>query len=648
MKSTIDIGKEFSLIDRKKVLNSQKSNTVYNADSIIGHTDEAHDNSDEVQTQEEWFTENIPFIDTPDIKLNDVYYYRWSILLSALAKRKSDGKYEFCEAAPGSGYHKFIDCAEGAHIRDARWIKNRKYLNDYLDITPDNTVYREYITDSVWQKYLLDGDLNCISKNYEKLKKRLSSLNNTFSNEFGLYHSTNNIEGQECGVNGFDRLEKHFSYSASFTSAGSSLEALTDNLCCDKIWSATGSGNEFDFIEITSDLNDFKFSGARIWFHRNPECNIAEPKAVTFYEKVGDTLNRIENVTVSKPKHPAGCVEFTFNPVESKTIRIEFQNEISSGMYTGISELVACFYMKPWTDEWWIVTAGYESYRVGLNSYQAAAMLALSKMAEVLNKSEEANEFKHRFENILSTILKQLWNTDEHFFCERIVENNEFVTGKELCGYAPWLFSLVPDETEFNSAFAHMTSEDGFLSKFGLTSLERNNPHYMQTFSHGCLWNGPVWPYTFSMALTALANHLQNSNNALLTKSDYYNLLSRYILCHHEDNSDEILAVKEDHHPDENHWIASSPYYNHSTFIDNVISGLFGIQPTINGIKITPLIPDEWEYFCIENLNIKSHDYLVFYDKYGTVYNKGVGLNIFRDGEKILSKEKLGAVEISF
>ena len=73
-----------------------------------------------------------------------------------------------------------------------------------------------------------------------------------------------------------------------------------------------------------------------------------------------------------------------------------------------------------------------------------------------------------------------------------------------------------------------------------------------------------------------------------------------------------------------------------------------GIQPTINGIKITPLIPDEWEYFCIENLNIKSHDYLVFYDKYGTVYNRGVGLNIFRDGEKVLSKEKLGAVEIIF
>ena len=67
MKSTIDIGKELSLIDRKKVLNSQKNNTVYNADSIIGHTDEAHDNSAEVQTQEEWFTENIPFIDTPDI-----------------------------------------------------------------------------------------------------------------------------------------------------------------------------------------------------------------------------------------------------------------------------------------------------------------------------------------------------------------------------------------------------------------------------------------------------------------------------------------------------------------------------------------------------------------------------------------------------
>ena len=33
---------------------------------------------------------------------------------------------------------------------------------------------------------------------------------------------------------------------------------------------------------------------------------------------------------------------------------------------------------------------------------------------------------------------------------------------------------------------------------------------------------------------------------------------------------------------------------------------------------------------------------------YNTVYNREVGLNIFRDGEKVLSKEKLGAVEIIF
>lgn len=45
----------------------------------------------------------------------------------------------------------------------------------------------------------------------------------------------------------------------------------------------------------------------------------------------------------------------------------------------------------------------------------------------------------------------------------------------------------------------------------------------------------------------------------------------------------------------------------------------------------------------IYNLGSLNIDYV-----YGTVYNKGVGFNIFRDGEKILSKEKAGAVEISF
>lgn len=637
----------FSMIDRKKVLNAQKNNLIYKADEIIGHTDDAHDNTSEKITQEEWLTENIPFIDTPDGKLNEVYYYRWSLLLAALAKRKADGKYEFCESAPGSGYHKYIDCAEGAHIREARWIKDNTYLNDYLDITPDSTAYREYIADSVWQKYLVDGDSTCILQNYEKLRKRLSSLEKTYRKDVGLYHSTNGIEGQECGVNGFDRLETHFTYSASFTANGYSLDALTDNRCASRMWSPKGSGNAFDFIEITCELDHFQFSGARIWFCDDPANHIVTPKAVAFYEKVGDKLNKIEDVTVSKLSHPAGCIEFSFPPVESKTIRIEFQNDISEEMYAGISELNASFYITPWTDEWWIVVGGYETYRVGVNSYQAAAMLALSNMAELLNKPDEANEWKQRYENIRATLLKQLWKKEEHFFCERIAESNEFVTGKELSGYAPWAFSLVPDEEEFSAAFSYMTTDNGFLSKFGLTSLERNSPHYMQGFSHSCLWNGPVWPFTFCIALRALANHLQNSNHPLLTKEDYYDLLLRYVLCHHEDNSDDILAVKEDHHPEENHWIALSPYYNHSTFIDNVLTGLFGINPTVSSIEVTPLIPDEWDYFCVENLYVKSHNYTIFYDRYGTVYGKGKGFKVVKDGEIILSKEEVGRIEIS-
>lgn len=87
-------------------------------------------------------------------------------------------------------------------MREAGWIKDRKYLNDYLEITPDKTGYCEYLCDSVWQKYLLDNDSECIIKNYEKLKKRLSSLDNTFDEKEGLYHCANGIEGQKAGVNG--------------------------------------------------------------------------------------------------------------------------------------------------------------------------------------------------------------------------------------------------------------------------------------------------------------------------------------------------------------------------------------------------------------------------------------------------------------
>jgi hypothetical protein len=68
--------------------------------------------------------------------------------------------------------------------------------------------------------------------------------------------------------------------------------------------------------------------------------------------------------------------------------------------------------------------------------------------------------------------------------------------------------------------------------------------------------------------------------------------------------------------------------YNHSTFCDLVIRGIVGITPTAEGFEVHPNIPEEWDYFRLENLNFRGEQYTVIYDKTGEKYNEGAGLII--------------------
>jgi hypothetical protein len=68
--------------------------------------------------------------------------------------------------------------------------------------------------------------------------------------------------------------------------------------------------------------------------------------------------------------------------------------------------------------------------------------------------------------------------------------------------------------------------------------------------------------------------------------------------------------------------------YNHSTFIDIVLRGLIGIDPTGEELTVNPRIKGIWKWFSLENLTFKKQSFNIYYDEDGTKFNKGAGLII--------------------
>ena len=83
-----------------------------------------------------WYEANIPFVDVPDTAIRDTYYYRWRTFKEALKYTgPADGWIvsEFLGPVGYSAPNGGINAAAGHHIYEGRWLRDRRYLDDYLD-----------------------------------------------------------------------------------------------------------------------------------------------------------------------------------------------------------------------------------------------------------------------------------------------------------------------------------------------------------------------------------------------------------------------------------------------------------------------------------------------------------------------------------
>jgi hypothetical protein len=84
----------------------------------------------------EWYEANIPFVDLPDKDIQATYYYRWRTFKEALKYTGPEDGWIVSEflgpvgySAPNGG----INAAAGHHLYEGRWLRDTRYLDDYLD-----------------------------------------------------------------------------------------------------------------------------------------------------------------------------------------------------------------------------------------------------------------------------------------------------------------------------------------------------------------------------------------------------------------------------------------------------------------------------------------------------------------------------------
>src|SRR5206468_3941477 len=141
--------------------------------------------------------------------------------------------------------------------------------------------------------------------------------------------------------------------------------------------------------------------------------------------------------------------------------------------------------------------------------------------------------------------------------------------------------------------------------------------------NHCCWWSGQSWPYATTQTLKAMANLLHGGQQEVVTKADYLELLSVYTKTQRKGGRPYIA---EGANPDTGSWEGYDSYnhsehYFHSGYNDLIITGLCGLRPRANEvIEVNPLVPDSWEYFCLEDVGYRGHLVTIVWDKSGARY----------------------------
>ena len=313
------------------------------------------------------------------------------------------------------------------------------------------------------------------------------------------------------------------------------------------------------------------------------------------------------------------------------------------------------------------ILAGDKNFRPSFNSYMWADAKAIAEIATLDNRMEVSKKFHTKANNIKGQIQNKLWDPKRNFFfpmsSEKQIDKDGNVIeahtltyqsgkhagnmhGRELHGYTPWLFNL-PDKG-YEKAWSYLMKEDYFKAPYGPTTVERNDPMFLlQTGC--CWWSGQSWPFATAQTLKSMANLLQNYSQKYVDKNDYLTLLNTFAISHRKNGRPYIAEAL---HPDTGSWRGHDMYnrsehYFHSSFNDLIITGLFGVIPQDdNSIKLSPLIPESWDYCLLDDLSYKGRKLTILWDKNGNRYQKGKGFKVFYSGKLIFSSSSPQIVKL--
>ena len=287
--------------------------------------------------------------------------------------------------------------------------------------------------------------------------------------------------------------------------------------------------------------------------------------------------------------------------------------------------------------------------RVDRSVYHYLNTKGLAAICRILQDPDQ-KKYEELAEKIAADINQKMWDQNTHFYYDLHYQTDEKAMVKNIVGFYPYWAEITDDEKL--SGLKYLMDPAHFNTGNAFPSVSKENPVYSPDGGwqgnfikgrNGCVWDGPSWPYTTGIALSALGRQSQLHGHKY--DRDFWIFFRQYTAQHFRDGVLERPYLVEHYNPESGEPLSDEVDYNHSYWIDLVISFVAGIRVEEDKIVVDPLqLGLQW--FTLKNVLIRGHRYAVSWAEKENIEAAPAGMRIMRDGEIIFESDAIQKVEI--
>lgn len=165
----------------------------------------------------DWLASNIPLFNCPDPELEEIYYFRWWSFRKHIVQTTNGFVLtEFLVPMRHAGAFNTISCAVGHHLAEGRWLRDPRYLDDYIKFwlrgydgkpQPQFHKYSSWFAAAVYDRYLVDHDREFLINLLDDLVSDYRAWEHERQSTNGLFWQYDVWDGMEESISG-SRTEK--------------------------------------------------------------------------------------------------------------------------------------------------------------------------------------------------------------------------------------------------------------------------------------------------------------------------------------------------------------------------------------------------------------------------------------------------------